>query len=367
MAQRQVSDDHALHFLASEGYLPLALADHPGMVEAYTQLFAQTSKFFNLPPDSPEKTHHQAASGAAASEEGFSQIPNEKSIMTVKTAAHCPPLLQPELQTAWNLTGAFLGKIATAIARTLDLDPDVFAPFVAPCTTLPQTHRTPTLVRMFRYDRPPPPPTGDDTDDRGPKVNAEKHKDLGILSLVVGHSPGLQALDSHTNTWVSVEDDANLPPGSRARSGGLTATLLSGETLAFLSRGQYRAGVHRVVCAAPPSPPSPSPSAATEEQQQQEGGGGGDPYRFSIVYTLRAAPAPLFTKRFESGVVGRFGPGEAAEGESSAVLFERIMRTHWNVNAAPSVREEQRRKFEARNGERDGGASADGRRERASG
>lgn len=353
MAQRQVSDDHALHFLATEGYLPLALADHPGMVEAYTQLFAQTSKFFNLPPDSPEKTNHQAASGAAASEEGFSQIPNEKSIMTVKTAAHCPPLLQPDLQTAWNLTGAFLGKIATAIARTLDLDPDVFAPFVDPCTTLPQTHRTPTLVRMFRYDRPP---TGDA--NRGPKINAEKHKDLGILSLVVGHSPGLQALDSQTNAWVSVEDDANLPPGSKARSAGLTATLLSGETLAFLSRGQYKAGVHRVVCA----PPSSSSSSATEE--------GGDPYRFSIVYTLRAAPAPLFTKRFESDVVGRFGPGEAAEGESSAVLFERIMRTHWNVNAAPSVREEQRRKFGARDGGaggRDAVADDSRREERASG
>lgn len=351
MAQRQVSDDHALHFLATEGYLPLALADHPGMVEAYTQLFAQTSKFFNLPPDSPEKTNHQAASGAAASEEGFSQIPNEKSIMTVKTAAHCPPLLQPDLQAAWSLTGAFLGKIATAIARTLDLDPDVFAPFVDPCTTLPQTHRTPTLVRMFRYDRPP---TGDAS--RGPKINAEKHKDLGILSLVVGHSPGLQALDSQTNAWVSVEDDANLPPGSKARSAGLTATLLSGETLAFLSRGQYKAGVHRVVCA------PPSSSSAKEE--------GGDPYRFSIVYTLRAAPAPLFTKRFESDVVGRFGPGEAAEGESSAVLFERIMRTHWNVNAAPSVREEQRRKFGVSNGGaggRDVVADDSRREERASG
>lgn len=153
MAQNQVSDDHALHFLASEGYLPLALADQPGMVEAYARLFAQTTKFFNLPASSPEKTDHQAASGAAASEEGYSHIPDEKSIMTVKTSARCPASLQPALQTAWGLTGAFMAKVTTAIARTLDLHPDVFSPFVDPCTALPPTERTPTLVRMFRYDR----------------------------------------------------------------------------------------------------------------------------------------------------------------------------------------------------------------------
>ncbi|CAD6568195.1 MAG: hypothetical protein ASARMPRED_001453 [Alectoria sarmentosa] len=338
MAQRKVSDDHALHFLASEGYLPLALADHPDMAEAYARLFAQTAEYFNLPPDSPEKTNYQAASGAAASEEGYSQIPNEKCIMTVKTSTRCPAPLRHELQTAWDLTGAFMQNIMTAIANTLALRPDVFSPFVRPCVALPDSERTPTLVRMFRYDRPRGP--------AGPKVNAEKHKDLGLLSLVVGHSPGLQALDSRTNSWVSVEDPSNLAPGSLTGSGGLTATLLAGETLAFLSRGNYRAGVHRVVCA-------PSVEDAR------------DPYRFSIVYTLRAAPAPLFTKEFESPVVGEFGPEERVEGESSAVMFEKIMRTHWNVNAAPSVRDEQRRKFEGK-GENAGQDVAD-RQERASG
>lgn len=161
-----------------------------------------------------------------------------------------------------------------------------------------------------------------------------------MLSLVVGASPGLQALDARTNAWVSVEDERNLPPGSVARSRGLTATLLAGETLAFLSRGRYRAGVHRVVCA-----PSAEGSGCRSD----------DAYRYSVVYTLRAAPAPLFTRKFESRVVGEFGEGERVEGGSSAVMFEKIMRTHWNVNAAPSVREEQRRRFE----EKDGGGGQD--------
>ena len=347
MAHPPVSDDHALHFLASEGYLPLALADQPSMVSAYTALFAQTAHFFALPPSSREKTDHAAASGAAASEEGYSLIPGEKCIVTVKTAARCPPSLRPALETAWNLTGAFMAKLTAAVARTLELRPDVFAPFVDPCVALPASERTPTLVRMFRYDRPRP---GDE-----PKVNAEKHKDLGVLSLVVGHSPGLQALDARTNAWVSVEDERNLPPGSVTRSGGLTATLLAGETLAFLSRGAYKAGVHRVVCAPSSSTSSSSSSSSSSSttpavENGEKAENPSDAYRYSIVYTLRAAPAPLFTADFESPVVGQFGPGERVEGESSAVMFERIMRTHWNVNAAPRVRDEQRRRFEGKGG-----------------
>lgn len=160
---------------------------------------------------------------------------------------------------------------------------------------------------------------------------------------------------------MSVEDAANLPPGSVARAGGLTATLLAGETLAFLSRGVYKAGVHRVVCA----PASVSAESGIDGDDDVGGGEKGGAYRFSIVFTLRAAPAPLFTRDFESRVVGQFGEGERVEGESSAVMFERIMRTHWNVNAAPSVREEQRRKFEGRK-EGVGLGGAD-RQERASG
>ncbi len=171
----------------------------------------------------------------------------------------------------------------------------------------------------------------------------------------------MQALDPKTDKWVSVEDEGNLAPGSVARAGGLTATLLGGETLAFLSRGRYRAGVHRVVCA-----PS-SFSSSSSSPSDAAGGSNGDPYRFSIVFTLRAAPAPLFTRDFESRVVGEFGAGERVEGESSAVLFERIMRTHWNVNAAPSVREEQRRKFEGRGGGVGVGVGGAERQERASG
>lgn len=321
MTPKEVSDDHALHFLAKEGYLPLALADHPGMVEAYTNLFSQSHIFFDLPADSPQKTTHQAVSGPAASEEGYSKIPGEKSILTTRTSDRCPEILHDQLKTAWDLTGKFMQNITTAIASTLNLDPNVFEPFVTPCATLTNT-KTPTQLRMFRYDRPP---------GTEPTVNAEKHKDLGLLSLVIGHSPGLQVLDTASSRWISIEEEPAISPATTARSHGLTATLLGGETLAFLSRNNYKAGVHRVVCA-----------PASEMN---------DPYRFSIVFTLRPAVAPLYTKHFESDITGAFEAHECAEGESSSVLFERIMRSHWNINAAREVREkqkeEQRLKHEA--------------------
>ena len=315
MAAARPSDEDALRFLATQGWLPIVLADHPGFVEAYTALLQAVTAFFALSEDSRHKTDYQAASGAQASEEGYSRIPDEKSILTIKISDHCPDNLRIEAERAWDLTGSFLSNILETIARTLELKPDVFVPFVDPCKSLPKERRTPTLLRMFRYDRP----VGPDA-----KVNAEKHKDLGLLSLVVGHSPGLHVLNTTSGLWVPVEDDAVLPPGSRTRSGGLTASLLGGETLAFLTRGQYKAGVHGVVCA-PPSPDF-----------------GNDPYRYSIVFTLRPAVAPISTSSFESRITGNFEDGEKSEGESSAELFRRIRKTHYNVNVAPEIREKQR-------------------------
>ncbi len=311
MAPAQVFDDHALHFLAEEGYLPLALADHPGMVEAYTNLFAQSHKYFDLPTESDQKTRYKAVSGASASEEGYSKIPEEKSILTTRTSTRCPEILHDQLKTAWDLTGTFMQSTITAIATTLHLDPNVLSPLVTPCATLTPT-KTPTQLRIFRYDRP----LGPDA-----TVNAQKHKDLGLLSLVIGHSPGLQVLDSTTVAWISIEEAPAFPPGATTRSNGLTATLLGGETLAFLSRNNYKAVVHRVVCA---------PASVAN-----------DPYRFSIVFTLRPAVAPLYTKDFESDLTGEFEAQERMEGQSSGVLFKKISESHWNINAAREVRERQ--------------------------
>lgn len=316
MASEHVSDEEALHFLATQGYLPLQLADHDGLVDAYSKLFKLSAAYFDLPEDSPEKTVAQAPSGSRASEQGYSKIGGEKSILTVRTHETCPQMLHDQLSITWSLTGSFLDTVCKSIAATLQLDPEVFTPFTEPCCKLPSGKRTPTLLRMFRYDRP----VGDE-----PIVTAEKHKDIGILSLVVGHSPGLQVLDSAANIWVPVEEDAVVPEDAKTRSGGMTATLLSGETMAFLTRGKYNAGVHRVLCA-------PAKD---------------DPYRFSIVFALRPAAAPVFTKTFESDAVGEFPPDLRMDGQSSALFLQQIVATHWNVNIAKYIRDKQQKKLQA--------------------
>lgn len=308
------SDFDALSFLATNGYLPLLLADHNGMVQAYTDLFHSSTQFFSLPEASPQKTSFQAASGSAASEEGYSDLPGEKSIMTIKIHNRCPDILQQPAEVAWNLTGAFLQDIARKIASSLGLESEVFAPFVDPCVMLPREKRTPTLLRMFRYLR---------SGEGEAKVNAERHKDLGLMSLVIGHSPGLEVLDPVTGLWEAIESEDFVPKEAQVRSGGLTATLLSGEMMALLTRGSYRAGVHRVLCA-----------------PDQD-----NPYRFSIVFTLRPGLAPVYTKHFESDIVGQFAPEEQMDGQSSAELFERIRRSHWNVNVVKDLREEQQKRL----------------------
>ncbi|KAG8530447.1 uncharacterized protein KY384_004949 [Bacidia gigantensis] len=325
MSNPYQSDNDALHFLSTQGWLPLILGDHPSFVEAYTNLLAASATFFALDESSPQKTTYRAVTGALASEEGYSKIPAEKLILTIKTSSHCPSPLLSRVQEAWSLTGAFMSQLCTEIAESLQLSPNVFAPLIDPCITLPAGERTPTLLRMFRYDRP----SGPDW-----KVNAEKHRDLGLLSLVVGHSPGLHVLNSSTGLWVPIEEDDVLPPDARIRSGGLTATLLVGETLAFLSRGKFKAGVHGVVCAPLPSEGGEMGGGAIKVESEQ--------YRYSIVFTLRPAIAPLWTKDFESEITGWFPEGMRSEGTSSDELFTSIREAHYNVNVAPEVREKQR-------------------------
>lgn len=204
MTASDASDDEALHFLATQGFLPLMLANYDGMVEAYTRLFDLSSAYFSLPETSAQKIDFQARNPTRASEEGYSNIASEKSILTVRTLDRCPEMLREHMQSPWAITARLLEDVARSIAQSLGLRDDVFAPFIQPCCTLDQSKRTPTLLRMFRYDRPP--------SGAEPTLSAERHKDLGILSLVVGHSPGLQVLDPTTDRWIPIEEESTILP-----------------------------------------------------------------------------------------------------------------------------------------------------------
>jgi hypothetical protein len=71
-------------------------------------------------------------------------------------------------------------------------------------------------------------------------------------------------------------------------------------------------------------------------------------FRFSLVFALRPARAPVHTALLESPQTGPFPPGAQLRGESMGVVFEKIVKSHWNVNVHKELREEQRARFVAR-------------------
>ncbi|KAJ7162854.1 hypothetical protein C8R46DRAFT_903213 [Mycena filopes] len=316
---------NSLAVLASQGWLSVPLP--PDLESLYAELFAQSASFFELPPDAPAKVDYAAPTGKAASDEGFSDIPGEKQLITLRRLSGTPPPLRKSATEAWDATGQVFLRAMHDIADSLELeDQGIFDAMAAEAQGFSPRTRASSLLRLFRYNRP--------TDGGAKKkVVAEAHKDLGLLTLVVGHSPGLDARDPVSGRWVSVEDTP--VGGTRQR---LTATLLAGQTLTYLTRGLYASGAHRV-SVLPPSSPS-------------------DQFRFSLVFALRPAPdalisTPLFAA---SPLIGKFPearlsaeannyPECSMYGQSAGELFRCIAQKHWNVNIAPEIREEQKRKL----------------------
>ncbi|KAF7312453.1 hypothetical protein MIND_00258800 [Mycena indigotica] len=305
--------------LASQGWLSLPLP--PDLEELYSALFSRSAEYFSLPTTASDKTRFAAPTGADASDEGFFDIPEEKQLITIRRQLGMPSLLRDASNTAWNATGHLFLDTMHNIAESLELEDDlgIFDDMCIEAGGFEGKDRASSLLRLFRYDRPP---TGSEK-----RIVAEGHKDLGLLTLVVGSSPGLDARDANTGEWISVEDGAN----SR-----LTATLLSGQTLTYLTRNLFAAGPHRVSVL----PPSSSD----------------DPYRFSLVFALRPAPLALIsTSRFaRSPLVGPFPeellsyeknnyPACSMDEQPAKELFRCISKMHWNVNIAPETREKQRR------------------------
>ncbi|KAJ7470121.1 hypothetical protein B0H11DRAFT_2041472 [Mycena galericulata] len=318
---------NSLAVLAFRGWLSLPLP--PDLESIYATLFTDSAAFFNLPADSPDKLNYAAPSGKDASDEGFAEIPGEKQLITLRRSTRIPPPLRDTATAAWSATGALFLDAISAIAESLELpDQSAFDGLSSEARgALPDSGRAASLLRLFRYDRPPA-----DT-PTAKTIVAEAHKDLGLLTVVVGRSPGLDVRDPGTGEWVSVEDGGG--------EGRLTATLLAGQTLSYLTRGLYASGVHRVSVL-------PPPASAPHER-----------HRFSLVFALRpAAAAPVHTDVFaQSPLIGPFPPAPLSptsfphcsmRGESGSTLFAAIAQTHWNVNVAPEVREKQKERIKTK-------------------
>lgn len=276
--------------LARDGFITIPLTDLAGVQPCVAPLLDASARFF---ASDAEKLKWKGKS----TEEGYSAVPGEKQLFTVKALDRTPAVLREPAAAFWREAALPLDEIVQACALHCGYERDAFATLVEPCLELGEYN--PSLLRLFQYERPP----------QGYKVTAEPHRDLGLLTLVIGGTPGLEALQSSDGgQWLDLEAD------------GPTATVLVGQTLRFLTRDAFTAGVHRVKCHA----------LAGHDSRQ------------SLVFALRPYGATLDLARFGGATTYPDGTRQAFDGKSATELLKSIAKTHVNINAGQDVRLEQR-------------------------
>ncbi|KAJ9609607.1 hypothetical protein H2200_005935 [Cladophialophora chaetospira] len=227
-----LSENQLLH-LARQGWLTFDLPDD--LTETVADLFTTSADFFSI-PNEEKVASYPAKSGT---EFGYYSVPEEKEYITfrcrVQTASSSPSqrnLLFQKLEDtaakAWEQSGTLLYRILCDLARWSDLDPSVWDAILDGTLSMPdsESQMTYTLLRLFKYL----PTTG----------LAEKHTDLGLLTMCIGSRSGLEVVDQIESinkdpVWVCPSRDAR------------TATILIGNTLRALSDDIFKSGVHRVV------------------------------------------------------------------------------------------------------------------------
>ena len=318
---------------------------HP-LQSAYEDLFAASQAFFAQPA-----ADKQAWRTRLGSEEGWSVVAGEKEMITLRSLEHTPDGLRRPAARFWKAAGDYLDGVLERVSLSLGLEPDEgprgLRQFLGPCRAMQaaDADKTATMLRLFRYE-------GDQA-----KVVAEResrvclmqprssrsmaafrwqqltsfaaHADLGLLSLVVGKTPGLEVWDAPSQSFFPIEQTYHKP----------AATLLAGRQLERLTNFRYRAGRHRVVSyGAPPRPP-PAPT---------EPGEAGPSYRFSIVFVLRAhEDVTIDTNALTTKITGDFEV--PLVGVSAEAFFAQIRGAHFNINTHHAERNEQREKLAAKN------------------
>jgi hypothetical protein len=149
------------------------------------------------------------------------------------------------------------------------------------------------------------------------------HKDLGLLSLVIGDTPGLEVWDRHVQRWFQIERSYDRPAGS----------LLVGRQLQRLSNGRYSPGPHLV--RSYPDPPSQVKESSEILTKK---------YRYSIVFVLRAhSPVLVNTDDLTTPITGQFE--SPLKGIIAGDLFKDIRNAHYNINSVVEQRNMQRQKL----------------------
>ncbi|KIM81841.1 hypothetical protein PILCRDRAFT_8500 [Piloderma croceum F 1598] len=334
--------------LYNQGFARVCLPpDHP-LHDAATALFSTSREFFAKDLHEKEQFHRSnlpsspcedgSKGKGQSSEEGWSRVEGEKEMFTFRRNSTCPSdevvkNARSNVQQLWRECGNFMQEMMQPIETSLELRRGAFGNVVNQECALPADEIHETLLRMFRYER------ASET-----RIVSAKHRDIGLLSLVIGSSPGLEVWDNtitrrdpitgvvSDGDWVAIENDDN----ATQSQGGLTFTFLIGETLTALTNDLYQPGIHRV------SVPPADPSSATDESK----------YRYSLVFALRPyRQATVYTPSLTTAVTGEFKwPRKDDKGVIKTVrsvdLFTRIANMHWSVNDQVAEREAKRMRLE---------------------
>lgn len=322
-----------VHSLSTLGFTTFPIKERAALYQAASSLFELSKQFFSQ-PQSDKGQFIVKDANAQGSEEGWSRVVGEKELLTLRrSGAMCPTALNDTVRSLWEECGQLMTEVIRGIERSLDLPPHSLDPVVIPECTMPQAgaDRVETLLRMFRYERRSEEEEAVSYNSELGKgrLVAEPHRDLGILSLVIGSSPGLEVWNTSVGNWIPIEQ----PPYITSSPGELTATLLVGETLTQLTNGRYFPGRHRVFV---PSFKPPSIAEAPNSHSQ---------YRYSLVFALRPhSSAVISTASLTSPITGphRF----PMEGVKAGDLFAKIARSHWNINTGKKEREAQRMRLQ---------------------
>jgi isopenicillin N synthase-like dioxygenase len=262
--------------LATQGHLLLPLP--PDLTAGYSSLFNLASAFFSQ----PDKTKSTLYPNSGGPELGYTHAQDEKEYLTLRNSSHPDTDLERLVTQVWHDTAALLHRVMVDLARGLALpEPgQIWDTLLDGCLDLPNCKKeaTPTILRMFQYA----PNSG----------LADKHTDIGLLTLCVTKGSGLQVLTEEGTEWVWRDVEG--------------PTLLISTALRTLVGKRVRAGVHRVVA-------------------NPEG-------RSSAIFALR----PSLRHHID---LERFGGGVNVGVEE---FWENIKNSRYNVNAPKDMREQQK-------------------------
>ena len=172
-----------------------------------------------------------------------------------------------------------------------------------------------------------------------PRLVSARHRDIGLLSLVIGSSPGLEVWDENLKRWLAIEEQADTVDDEKEKkSRSFSLTLLIGMTLTRLTNNRYKPGHHRVFV-----PPYTNNIITDDEDNTDDD----NKYRYSIVFALRPhRSAVISTAALTTEVTGEFQ--FPLEGVTARTVFAAIADAHWNVNVEVEEREAQKVRIQMR-------------------